>query len=161
MKNKLVTGMVSACLFGAGLFFGTVVTARILTEISEEYRKSSDKFGRLFRLMSQWVQIRQEGKSISGYFHKNGYHTVAVYGMGRVGEALIKELSGSEISVQYAIDQNAGKGPDGFVVSPDSALKQVDVVVVTPIASYGEIKLKLKEKLKCPIVSIEDILFEV
>lgn len=161
MKNKLVTGMVSTCLFGAGMFFGTVVTARILTEISEEYRKASDKFGRLFRLMSQWVQIWQEGKSISGYFHKNGYHTAAVYGMGRVGEALIKELSDSEISVQYAIDQNAGKGPDGFVVSPDSVLKQVDVVVVTPVASYGEIKLKLKEKLDCPIVSIEDILFEV
>ncbi len=161
MKNKLVTGMISMCLFVTGLIFGTVVTAKILTEISEEYRKASDKFGRLFLLMSHWVQIRQEGKCISSYFHKNGYQTVAVYGLGRVGETLIKELSGSDISVAYAIDQNADKDSDGFVVSPDSVLKQVNVVVVTPIASYGEIKLKLKEKMNCPIVSIEDILFEV
>ena len=87
--------------------------------------------------------------------------TVAVYGMGRVGETLIKELTDSDISVKYAIDQSAGKNSEGFIVSPDSALECVDVVVVTPIASYGEIKLKLKEKMNCPIVSIEDILFEV
>ncbi len=161
MKNKILTGITSICLFGAGVAAGVVVTAKILTEISEEYRKASDKFGRLFLLMSQWVQIRQEGKCISSYFHKNGYQTVAVYGMGRVGETLIKELSDSDISVAYAIDQNADKDSDGFVVSPDSVLKQVNVVVVTPIASYGEIKLKLKEKMNCPIVSIEDILFEV
>ncbi|MCI8946965.1 MAG: hypothetical protein HFI91_07895 [Lachnospiraceae bacterium] len=161
MKNKILTGITSICLFGAGVAAGVVVTAKILTEISEEYRKSSDKFGRLFRLMSQWVQRRQEGKSISSYFHKNGYHTVAVYGMGRVGETLIKELTDSDISVKYAIDQSAGKNSEGFIVSPDSALECVDVVVVTPIASYGEIKLKLKEKMNCPIVSIEDILFEV
>jgi len=161
MKNKILTGITSICLFGAGVAAGVVVTAKILTEISEEYRKASDKFGRLFLLMSQWVQIRQEGKCISSYFHKNGYQTVAVYGLGRVGETLIKELSGSDISVAYAIDQNADKDSDGFVVSPDSVLKQVNVVVVTPIASYGEIKLKLKEKMNCPIVSIEDILFEV
>lgn len=161
MKNKILTGITSICLFGAGVAAGVVVTAKILTEISEEYRKASDKFGRLFLLMSQWVQIRQEGKCISSYFHKNGYQTVAVYGLGRVGETLIKELSGSDISVAYAIDQKADKGSDGFIVSPESVLEQVDVVVVTPVASYGEIKLKLKEKMNCPIVSIEDILFEV
>ena len=40
-------------------------------------------------------------------------------------------------------------------------LKPVDAIVVTAITFFDEIKEKLSEKIDCPIISLEDILYEV
>jgi len=43
----------------------------------------------------------------------------------------------------------------------DDSLEDVDVVIVTAITFFDEIETKLSEKLDCPIISLEDILYEV
>ena len=63
--------------------------------------------------------------------------------------------------MKYFIDQKADKDSGDFVVSPDSELEEVDVILVTPVTSYGEIKQRLVKKVSCPVISIEDILYEV
>ena len=40
-------------------------------------------------------------------------------------------------------------------------LTEVDAVVVTPIVFFNEIEKELSEKLDCPIISLEDILYEI
>lgn len=161
MGKKIILSILEICLFFVGFGMGIIAAINVLDIIVEEYRKSSDKFGRLFRLMNQWVQLKQEGKSISGYFEKRHYRNIAIYGMGSVGEAIIRDLLNSKVNVKYAIDQKANENSKDFVVSPNSILEMVDAIVVTPISSYGEIKLHLKEKIDCPIISIEDILYEI
>ena len=58
-------------------------------------------------VFSQWLQIRQEGKRLAGYFEANGYYAIAIYGMHFLGEALLRELKNTDIKVKYAIDKNA------------------------------------------------------
>ena len=47
---------------------------------------------------------------------------------------------------------------------PDAAsgpLAPVDVIVVTAISYFDEIEEKLSERVDCPVVSLEDIVYEL
>ena len=46
------------------------------------------------------------------------------------------------------------------VVSVDDNLEVVDAVVVTAVTFFDEIQEKLSAKMDCPILSLEDILYE-
>ena len=72
------------------------------------------------------------------------------------------ELEGSGITIKYGIDQRASNIYEEFdVVSPEDELEEVDAIVVTPIKFFDEIEERLSEKVNCPIISLEDILYEV
>ena len=113
-------------------------------------------------MMNQWVNIKQEGKNLSTYFLKNGYKRIAIYGMSYAGETLFKELKGTEVKVIYAIDKNAKNIYSNVnIVSLEDSLEEVDVVVITAITFLEEIENQLSKKLTCPLLSLEDILYEV
>ena len=75
---------------------------------------------------------------------------------------MIEELKGTAIEVAYGIDQKADSiFSDINVVSPEYCLDNVDAIVVTAIHFFDEIEEKLSEKVDCPILSLEDILYEM
>ena len=43
----------------------------------------------------------------------------------------------------------------------DDNLEDVDAIVVTAITFFDEIEEQLQSKVSCPIISLEDILYEV
>ena len=47
------------------------------------------------------------------------------------------------------------------IVSIEEDMEPVDAIVVTAITYYEEIKKMLLTKVECPIISIEDILYEI
>ena len=107
-------------------------------------------------------KIKQEGKNLRSYFEENGYYEIAIYGMSYAGETLINELQGSNVKIKYGIDQNAENiYADINLVSPDDELENVDAIIITPIKFFDEIEKKLSKKVNCPILSLEDILYEV
>lgn len=122
----------------------------------------SEKHLALFLMMNQWVAVKQEGKNLADYFEKQGYKSIAVYGMSYAGERLLEELKGSDIQVQYGIDKNADNiYMDVNIVTMEDELKPVDAIVVTPIFFFDDIEEELSQKIDCPIISLEDVLYEV
>ena len=66
------------------------------------------------------------------------------------------------MEIKYGIDKNADKiYADFLIVTPDSELEEVDAVVVTSITFFEEIEEALSVKVDCPILSLEDILYQV
>ena len=115
----------------------------------------------LYRFMTQWVQAKQEGKSLINYFIKNGYHSIAIYGMNFVGETLLNELKNTDIQVEYGIDRDVEKMNLSIrIITPEDEMDKVDAIVVTPIIYFESIETMLKKKIVCPVVSIEDVLYE-
>ncbi len=116
----------------------------------------------LFMLMNRWVEIKQEGKNIADYLEAKGYYDIAVYGMSYVGERLLAELRESRIHVKYGIDR-APESVDAVIpmFSADSELEPVDAVIVTPIYYFQVIREGLVKRLDCPILSLEDILYDM
>ena len=145
-----------------GGVLGAIGMEKVMNGKTEQDQKLSDKYLVLFLMMNQWVKVKQEDKNISEYFEENNIKRIAIYGMSYVGERLIEELKVSNIEVAYGIDREAkALNMDVEVVTLDDDLKEVDAVVVTAITFFEEIAEKLEKKLECPIISLEDILFEI
>ncbi|GFI46937.1 hypothetical protein IMSAGC019_02257 [Lachnospiraceae bacterium] len=129
---------------------------------ADKAQEQADKYLEMFRIMNQWVQVKQQGKDLVGYFEKENFKKIAIYGMGSVGEALLMELKSSKITVAYGIDKRADSlCADIHIVPIEDFLEEVDAVVVTAVTSYNEIERKLREKMKCPIIPFGEILYEV
>lgn len=128
----------------------------------KESQKMSDKHLALFLMMTQWVKVKQEGKNLSTYFERKGYRVIAIYGMSYAGEALADELVESNIKIKYGIDQKENSIYAEFpIISPKSEMENVDAIIVTSITAFFEIEEQLSEKVHCPIISLEDILYEI
>lgn len=157
--NKSVISILSALAGGAA---GAGAVGKVMLEEKDKAKAMSDKHLALFLMMNQWVKVKQEGKNLSAYFEKNQYKRIAVYGMSYAGETLIDELKGTGITVAYGIDKKADAiYADVDILSMEDTLENVDAVVVTAITFFDEIEEKLSQKLDCPIISLEDILYEV
>lgn len=158
MRKAIISGL--SALLGAAAGAGTV--GKVMTEENEKVRARSDKHLDLFLMMNQWVKVKQGGKNLSEYFEKNDYHKIAIYGMSYAGETLVDELKGTKTEVVYGIDRNADSiYSDLNIVFMEDDLAEVDAIVVTAITFFDEIEQQLSEKVDCPILSLEDILYEV
>ena len=123
-------------------------------------QEMSDKHLRLFMLMSQWVKVKQEGHDISTYFCSKGYRRIVVYGMSYIGENLILELKNSEVQILYGADvRRTGNYAGIRIVQPDEIQDDADIIVVTAITFFDEIEENLSKKVTCPIISLDDILY--
>lgn len=151
-----LTGTLVGAIAGAG------AVAKVTGESESKIKQLSDKHLELYLMMNQWVKIKQEGKNLDSYFEKYGYKKIAIYGMSYAGETLINELRDSGIEIAYGIDRNADSiYADVDVFSIEDTLENVDAVVVTAITFFDEIEEKISTKLDCPIVSLQDILYEM
>lgn len=92
-----------------------------------------------------------------------GYHNVAVYGYGRLGEIVVLALQKAGVDITFIIDQNTelkyGNIP---FYCPQQILPEVDVVIVTTIYYFDEVKETLiKNNIKADILPIDNILYQM
>lgn len=128
--------------------------------ISAENR--SRKFQKFYKCLNKWMDNLEEGKYLCDYLSEKKIETVAIYGCGALGKHVLKELSGSNITVKYMIDQHYNIGRSSLkVVNPEEHLEEVDAVIVTPIMEYENIENKLKGKIKADILSLEMIVYDI
>ena len=149
-----------------GFLLGAVTAGICLLRLQQRcinnWREQADKNRGLFRLMDQWVSIKQEKKNIEAYFIKNHYKKIAVYGMSYVGLRLVKELKNSEIEIAYGIDRNAANIYSEIkLVTIEENLPDVDAVVVTLVDGFDKVRDMLSKRLSCPVIAIEDIINEI
>ncbi|GFI15958.1 hypothetical protein IMSAGC009_01118 [Lachnospiraceae bacterium] len=155
-------GIVGALSLLAGVAGGAIGVGKITGGKVEGWKQLSDKHLALFLMMNQWVKVKQEGKNLSSYFENNNYKKIAIYGMSYAGETLVDELKDTDISIEYGIDKKADTiYSDISMFTMEDTLEEVDAVVVTAITFFDAIEEKLSEKLDCPILSLEDILYEI
>lgn len=159
-------GVVSVWSMLTGVTAGTVIGAvgigKRMGKRIDEKSEMSDKHLALMLLLNQWLITKQEGKSIVDFFHRESIKSIAIYGMSYVGERLYDELKDTDIEVKYAIDKNADViYADIDIVTPDDELELVDAIIVTPVFYFESISEMLEQKTKIPILSLEDILYEV
>ena len=160
-KNTIsVLSVITGVICGGSV--GACIATKKGRETEEKWKKMSNKHLDLMLLLNQWLITKEEKKSIVDYFHENKFKSIAIYGMSYVGERVYDELKNSDVTVKYAIDQNADRIYSEIdVISPDEDLEPVDAIIVTPISFYDEIEESLSSKINCPIISLEDILYQI
>ncbi|MCX4339238.1 MAG: hypothetical protein OSJ72_06290 [Lachnospiraceae bacterium] len=157
--KKVVISALSAVI---GAVAGAVATGKEAQKTVNKTQNMSDKHLALFLMMNRWVEVKQDGKNLIDYFHEKGYKSIAIYGMSYAGERLLHELKGSDIEVKCGIDRKADEiYTEVDMITPDDEIPQVDTVIVTSIYFFDEIKEKLEALTDMPVISLEDILYEV
>lgn len=154
----MVTVIAAILFLAVGFVFGGILGAVVLGERAVFYKQLADKHLCIMDVFKHWLMMLEGGGKIEAYFLENGYRDIAVYGMGYLGERLLKGLDGTNIRVKYLIDRQYrsvyGEVP---VVSMEDVLEPVDVIVVTPVYDFYTIKRQLKLRTDDKIISMEDI----
>lgn len=153
------TVFVSIFFLIIGGVLGILISGNALMSEIKKQRKISGKYMTFFTLYDEWLSMKQRGKSIKEYFCIHGYKSVAIYGMGKMGARFYQELQQEGIKVSYVIDRNASHiEVDIECLLPEGQFPMVDVIVVTAVNDFEEIKDTLEAKVPYPIVSLEDII---
>lgn len=116
-----------------------------------------------YELFYQWIRLtNQHATAIFDYFQQNNIHTLAIYGMGRGGNILYEDLMKYDKNmVKYAIDRDGKVDYQAITVKKiEDDLDPVDMIVVTVIKGFYDIKADLNKKFQCPIVSIIDVIYD-
>lgn len=97
-----------------------------------------------FFMMKRWLENRNAGKTLSDFFVKCGFKTVAIYGAGDLGRLAYNELKDSAVKVTYFIDRNAMtlNNVDGIpVITPAEfeKLHDTEIVIITASGGYDSI----------------------
>lgn len=159
MKKKGILGMMLMGLASAGAVALSVKTSQ--DAIAEKDQKIN-KFKNYYNMLNEWLYLKQNGTSLDTYFKKNDYNSIAIYGMGEMGNRLYDELKQSNIEVKYVIDKNATSVYSELeVLDPEEEFPEVDAIVVTATFAFDEIENSIENKVNCPIVSLEDVVYEV
>lgn len=125
----------------------------------EMQRRSLEKYYRILMVMDKWIHALQSGKDITQFFKEKAIYHIGIYGWGYLGKCLADGLRGTSITVDYVIDQNKkGDFFGGKIYNWEDTWPKVDMVVVTPLYEFINIKQKIKSKMKCKVVSIEDVI---
>lgn len=131
----------------------------IIDVVHPLFRGVEGKHIRLFDLLSEWILDELSGRRMAAYLEQQEIRKVAIYGMGGIGNILLKLLSGTQIHVKYVIDraQKEIPGVSCFPLSDSVKLPPVQAVIVTPIWDFDAIKNGLEAKLDSQILNFEDL----
>ena len=155
----LILMIIAVC---CGIIMGFWNSFRLASNIINKKEKEKDKFENYSEMYDQWLSLKEKGIHLEEFFLKHNYNKVAIYGIARVGVHLIKELENSDIQIAYAIDERANlDSPNIQVYSMKDELPEVDVIVITPPFAYEDIYRELLKKIKCEIVALDDIIYEL
>lgn len=133
-----------------------------INNVLDLYKDDSVKIHDYYDTVTQWLKLYQMGGKLADYFIVNNYKTVAVYGINGLGQLLIDELLLSKINDVFGIDKNAKKIETSIeIFSPDDELRKADVVVIASLHYYNDIEPMIRSKMKCEVVGIDDVIYEV
>lgn len=122
----------------------------------------SRKYQKFYKCLNKWMKNWENQKFIFDYLLNKGIGTVAIYGYGVLGKHILKELTGSKVTVKYLIDRHYNIGRSSLnVVSPEEELEEVDAIIVTPIMEFEKIENELRNKTKADILSLEAIIYDI
>ncbi len=160
MKKNIIfiTSIGAIVSFISGVISVSILTRNILQQ--KEYK--IDKFKGYYYLLNHWLTLKQNEKFLETYFKDRGYNSIAIYGMGELGNHFYEEMKNTDIEIKYAIDKNASTTDvDIEIINLEDELPKVDVIVVTATFAFDEIYKNISTITDIPVVSLDDIVYGV
>lgn len=121
-----------------------------------------NKFQEMFILAEKWLRIHNEGKTIGNYMRTYGYQTIAIYGIGYLGQRVYDELLREGIGITYIVDKIFDDviDMDDWIplLNPNNNLPQVDLIIITTVMEADDIKAMLTARYLYSIVNLSDII---
>ena len=160
-ENEVV-GIVGRC----GLLKGQELEklANAARNVQRKRLKDNEKCKRLFRVLSDWMTVREHGQSICDYLKARKLYRIAIYGYGHLGRHLLAELQNSGMEVSYIIDRNARYiNTDIMLKTPDDDMEKVDAFIIAVLKGENTIVVeqKILDKVETKILWLTDMISEM
>lgn len=123
--------------------------------------RDNEKCKRMFRVLSDWMTIREHGMGVGDYLEKSGIHSVAIYGYGHFGRHLLAEFKKCGLQVKYIIDRNAKYIDTEIAIrTPEDDREDVDAVVIAILKDEKNIivEKKMMQKGNAKIIWLTDVI---
>ena len=136
---------------------------RTYYKTKEEYLKDSYKtnvYHFYYHTMRRWLEYKVNDFSLKPYFSCNHISSIIIYGAGDIGRLLMSELINEDIDVVAFIDKNTyGCEIEGIkVLSIYDEIPVADLIIVTPVFAFNDIKKTLNKMGYNNVVSINYLL---
>lgn len=97
---------------------------------------------------------------LSDFLYDSGYKTVAVYGMGVIGNQLIHKLRNTRVNLEAVIDINADyiESDDIQVTTIEHFKQRVDLIIVSVIAMPPEQVKRIEKRTETEVVTLQQLL---
>ncbi|MBV4428306.1 glycosyltransferase family 32 protein [Clostridium tyrobutyricum] len=112
-----------------------------------------------YNICLKWLENNINGFKFSSKLNK--YSKIAVYGLGYLGRMFIKQSEIESINIKFIIDNKAmNENYNGLRILKPYQLKNIDIdlIIVTPVADFENIKNKLLIYTKSKIINLNYIL---
>lgn len=159
--GKWVFGILLLIVYTVGI--RAIITRRIYKKADEQYLQEYKRTIRLqayYNTFAPWLDAKIAGVNIAGYFEDTD--KIAVYGMGKIGRLLCKELLVNGKNVVCGIDQNIS-GIDWEtqinVFSYNEELPEIDYIVISIAYLADDIVPLLESRGSYKIITIEEVLY--
>ena len=124
----------------------------------------SNRNKKKFELICQWMKLKIQGISLMEFFQDRGIHSIAIYGMGEIGQLMYDELAmENETLIRYAIDQSGKRYVESLpTYCLDKNLPKVDAIIITPVLITDQIEEQIYTALgECVTFVFEELLYEL
>lgn len=101
-----------------------------------------------YRISIVWLDMAQHMLSIGQYLLKSGYKRIGIYGMKELGERLYSDLRMAGITPVCFIDQSDDIYGEIPIYKASDELPQMDLIIVTSVYYYDEIKIDLRKNIR-------------
>ena len=119
---------------------------------------NAGRFESMFNVMHLWKEINENGHSIAEYFESRKYLRIGIYGMGKIGRQIERELLNSKIKVEFFIDRNPELCDGSCCYKIEDIWPVVDCIVISVTTGINEISKMIKNSYSGDIKSIIDVL---
>lgn len=143
---------------------GVVGIEMELKKVIKDYKSYASVMENLYAVTLRWLELYQRGLTTVDYFEREKVNTIAIYGMAELGISLYRDLLGSRIDVCYGIDRaRSACEYDIRIIEPNEVNNEPDMIVVTPISSYGAIVESLRKQIgdEMKIVGLDEIILSL
>lgn len=160
---KLLYFIITLLIVLTGICIYTII---MLKKHIKQIENMSSRYSIYYKLLNQWLKNKAQNMKMTDYLMENGIKTIAIYGIGEVGQLLYEELKGEQVQVSYFIESVGGNAIEGRYGKKVVGIKEivfqenVDAILVTPVYNFVSIYNSLiDENVESIILSLEDIIY--
>lgn len=141
---------------------------RILQEENKNLKSKTERYKGYWILLDSWLTKKEQKENVISKLISHGHIRIAIYGLGMLGRHLVYEINEfnknretEKIDIVYGIDQSGKKGDYDFpIYTLEEDLESVDIIVVTVLYDFEQIKNVLKSKGNYKVISLDEILLD-
>ena len=121
-----------------------------------EIENETQKFKLFYHVMTRWML--NGGNCIADKLAKKNVNTYVIYGYAELGKILRKQLEPEGFELLYVFDQKTMASTDDIkIYKPQAGLPDADIIIVTAVYYYEEIKRELSKMGYQHICSLQDL----